>query len=46
MDMDPYYVMTVCAAIRATYYYTKIYYISYTEAPRQVPGGKPVLWKN
>ena len=30
MDMDPHYIMTVCTAIRATYYYTKICYISYT----------------
>ena len=29
MDMDLDYIMTVCAAIRAAYYYTKIYYISY-----------------
>ena len=28
--MDPHYVMNVCVAIRAAYYYTKIYYISYT----------------
>ena len=32
MDMDPHYIMDVCAAIRAAYYYTKIYYISYTHA--------------
>ena len=31
--MDPHYVMNVCAALRATYYYTKIYYISYKSAP-------------
>jgi len=30
MDMDPHYIMNVCAALRATYYYIKIYYISYS----------------
>ena len=37
--MDPHYIMNVCTALRAVYYYIKIYYISYT------PNGIHELWE-